>query len=692
MNQWTISKQIYACAGVVIGLLALLAVVSLIATAKLSGAFTDYRTTARQTQLTSFLIEDLFKTRLAAFSYRLQASDEKAQAVDASVREIIGGREKALALFSQTPEALVVLDEVEQSISQYQDAFADMKALQDERNAQVPVLAQIGLKGRKQLSQIMQTAFEDGDPVAAYYAARAQESLMLARFYGERFLLDNTRADLDEASGHIAQGLEVAATLLTELQNPRRYALAQATIEDLKRYDEGLSKVSKVIFARNEIQANTLDKLGPVMQAKYKTLFDNAVLAQDTIGPRGAATAKITLILVALIGIGSLIAGTLLAMKIGKRVSAQVSNMAAIMSAVAKGDLDKDVPGAELDNELGRMARALAVFKKTGKEAKELAAQTEAARAQKEHDDAKLAAEQAQSQKNKEEDMAAELRRQKRVSDCVEAFTSGVGEVLTRVSSGTLQLNETAAKMTQIADTTKEQSTSVASASEQAATNVSSVASAAEELSASLREVTQRVVDASTLAQNASTEAERTNEIVDGLTSSVQEISSVTGLIQEIAEQTNLLALNATIEAARAGEAGKGFTVVASEVKTLAAQTGKATEDIAKQIDRMQAVTKEAVAAISSVNTSVQRIDESATAVAAAAEEQTAVTAEISANVQQAALGTRNVTDNIVAVSSKATETGDIAGVVRDASEQLSGEAERLNALVETFVEDVRAA
>ena len=692
MSGWSVSKQIYSLAGIVIGLLALLAVVSLVATALLSSAFTDYRAAARQTQLTSILIEDLFETRIASFGYRLEASDEKAEVIDTSVQEIASGRERATALFEGDEQALATLDKVATSIAEYRAAFAAMKALQEKREVIVPQLSETGLKAREQLTEIMETAFKDGDPVAAFYAGKVQESVMLARLYGERFLLDNKQVDLTEAHNRIEAALEVSATLLTELQNPRRYALAEATIKGLQTYDALLKDVSAVIFERNGIQTGQLDKIGPDMQTQYKTLFQNAVELQDTIGPRGATTAKVTLIVVAVLAVIALALGIGLAMKIGQRISGQVIHMAQIMSDVAKGNLDRDVPGADRDNELGRMARALEVFKQTGKEAKKLAEETEAARLQKERDDAERAAQEAEARKRKEEDMEAELARQSRMNDKVKEFTDGVGDIIKRLSSGTVTLNETATQMTDIADTTQEQSTSVASASEQAATNVSSVASAAEELSASLREVAERVVDASKLAQEASKNAERTNEIVDGLTSSANEISSVTALIQDIAEQTNLLALNATIEAARAGDAGKGFTVVASEVKALAAQTGKATEDIARQIDRMQQVTKDAVAAIDSVNGSVKRIDESASAVAAAAEEQTAVTAEISSSVQQAALGTRDVTQNIVTVSEQATETGGIAGVVRDASAQLSDDAQQLNALVDVFVQDLQAA
>ncbi|MEM6682154.1 MAG: methyl-accepting chemotaxis protein [Pseudomonadota bacterium] len=692
MSDWRISKQIFACVGAVIALLAVLAIVSFGATERLATAFTDYRAAARQTQLTSLLIEDLAKARLAAFSYRVAASDQKAAVVDQGVKEIIAGRDRALELFADDPKALAALEDVTKSISQYQDAFAAMKALQGKRETLVPRIATIGPKARKQLTEIMESAYQDGDPVAAYYAGKVQESLMLGRFYSERFLLDNKQADLDTAKQRFATALDVSKTLLSELQNPRRYALAEATVEDLTLYLETLDQVAKVIFERNTLQTGTLDRLGPAMAAKYQEIFDAAVATQDYIGPRSAQTAQIALILVPVISILAIGFGIFLAMKIGRKISGQIISLSEIMSDVAEGDLDKQVPGADKENELGEMARALEVFKDTGKQARKLADETEAARQQKARDDAARTEQDAEAQRLKEQSMQAELERQNRVSERVQSFTEGVADIISKVASGANELNTSSTQMSDIADTTQQQSSGVASAAEQASANVSSVASAAEELSASLREVTERVLDASNLAREASKDAERTHEIVDGLTSAADEISSVTTLIQDIAEQTNLLALNATIEAARAGDAGKGFTVVASEVKTLAAQTGKATESIAKQIDKMQEVTAKAVEAINGINKSVTRIDESASAVAAAAEEQSAVTAEISSSVQQVATGTRDVTENIKTVSERAVQTGDIAMMVSSASDQLNGDAKRLSALVEAFVEDMQAA
>jgi len=187
-------------------------------------------------------------------------------------------------------------------------------------------------------------------------------------------------------------------------------------------------------------------------------------------------------------------------------------------------------------------------------------------------------------------------------------------------------------------------------------------------------------------------EANRTSEVVTGLANATDRIGQVVILIQDIANQTNLLALNATIEAARAGDAGKGFAVVASEVKSLAQQTARATEEISQQIADVQGSTNTAVEAIKQISVTIKRSHEIAAAIAAAIEEQTAATREIARNVEQAAQGTEDVTQNIVRVSAAAEESSEAAGSVRSSAADLGQQSSTLNGLVQSFLDDVKAA
>ena len=218
------------------------------------------------------------------------------------------------------------------------------------------------------------------------------------------------------------------------------------------------------------------------------------------------------------------------------------------------------------------------------------------------------------------------------------------------------------------------------------------VASAAEEMSASVTEISRQVHDSSRIAADAVKQAERTDVRINELLQAAGRIGDVVKLITAIAEQTNLLALNATIEAARAGEAGKGFAVVAQEVKQLASQTAKATDEIRVQISGMQSATQESVAAIKEIGETISRISQIATAVAAAVEEQGASTQEIARNIQEAAKGTAQVSGNITEVTRGASATGSASSQVLVSARSLSTESSQLKMKVAKFLATVRAA
>jgi methyl-accepting chemotaxis protein len=234
--------------------------------------------------------------------------------------------------------------------------------------------------------------------------------------------------------------------------------------------------------------------------------------------------------------------------------------------------------------------------------------------------------------------------------------------------------------------------TTVAAASEEASTNVQSVASATEEMASSVGEISRQVQESARMAGDAVGQARATTERVSELSKAASRIGDVVELINTIAGQTNLLALNATIEAARAGEAGRGFAVVASEVKALAEQTAKATGEIGQQISGIQAATNDSVGAIKEISSTIERLSEISSAIAAAVEEQGAATQEIARNVQQAAQGTQQVSSNITDVQRGATETGTASSQVLSAAQMLSNDSSRLKTEVSKFLTNVRAA
>ena len=283
-------------------------------------------------------------------------------------------------------------------------------------------------------------------------------------------------------------------------------------------------------------------------------------------------------------------------------------------------------------------------------------------------------------------------KRRQWLGELVESFEAEIGEMIQTVVASSGQLNGTARRMDGVAARSTQQAASVATVAGQTAINVQTVAAASDELAASIHEITQQVTNSQRVAGQAADEAERSDATVHALVEAAQKVGGVVELIHSIATQTNLLALNATIEAARAGEAGKGFSVVASEVKNLASQTARATEEITGQIKSMQSLSGDTAAAIRGIAGTIATIDQIAAGIAAAVEEQNAATSEIARNVQQAADGTSRVSSDIARVNEAAAETGSAAAELLSASEELAMRADAMRSRVSAFLGTLRAA
>jgi methyl-accepting chemotaxis protein len=341
---------------------------------------------------------------------------------------------------------------------------------------------------------------------------------------------------------------------------------------------------------------------------------------------------------------------------LGRSIADPINAMTAAMRRIAGGDTSTAIPALQRRDEVGAMAQSVQIFKDNMIEATRLRGEQDVLKAQ------------------------ADAEKKLLLGRMADEFEGGVRASLDKLSGAASDMQTTSKSMSATAGEASHQATSVAAVAEQASANVQTVAAATEELSSSVSEIGRQVAQSTAIAGQAVAEANRTNVTVQGLSAAAQKIGDVVKLISDIASQTNLLALNATIEAARAGEAGRGFAVVANEVKSLASQTAKAN------------ATAEAVEAIESIGRTIGAINEIASAISIAVEQQGSATQEIARNVQQAAQGTNQVSSNIAAVNREAGKTGSAANQVLSSAEQLSSQAATLRADVDRFLANIRAA
>ncbi|EJW11861.1 methyl-accepting chemotaxis sensory transducer [Rhodovulum sp. PH10] len=377
------------------------------------------------------------------------------------------------------------------------------------------------------------------------------------------------------------------------------------------------------------------------------------------------------------LALGLSIGGLALALVVGaagflvawRRIARPLGRLTSSMRELADGNFDVVLAGLGRGDEVGEIAGAVEAFK------------IKAAEKARQEVEAKAAA-----------DMAAAAERRREMQRLADAFEGAVGEIIETVSSASTELEASAGTLTRTAEATQDHVASAAETSGQASANVQSVASATTEMTASIDEIGRQVQESARIAHDAVEQARSTDAKIDQLSEAAGRIGDVVQLIKAIAEQTNLLALNATIEAARAGEAGKGFAVVAQEVKQLASQTGKATGDIAAQIAGMQSATQDSVVAIEAIGTTIGRIAEISSAIAAAVAQQGAATGEIARNIQQASHGTAALASTIEEVHHGARETGSASAQVLVSAQALAGESNRLKLEVGRFLATVRAA
>jgi methyl-accepting chemotaxis protein len=499
-----------------------------------------------------------------------------------------------------------------------------------------------------------------------------EASLIVSNALGTGKAAPETRVAFTKFNGGADAAWSALELTASGMQLPPAISSAMAATKTAYFEPQYLSLRERLLtqIASGEKAEMTANQWTPITVGRLSAAVGVAESALDAAKDRAAtlrSTAQRSLSMQLSLLIGAIALALGAQMIIARRVIKPLHTMRDAMLKVAAGDLAVDTGDAARKDEIGALAGALETFKQQ-------------------------AADKVRIEAQERERNAGATARQQAIESHVGEFESMVRQTLNQLGEASGQMRTTSAGLSTVSRQTNTRVQEAEKASGEASMSVETVAAASEQLSASINDISQQAAHAAGIASRAVNQARDTDGTVQGLAQSAGRIGEVVGLINTIAAQTNLLALNATIEAARAGEAGRGFAVVASEVKSLASQTAKATEEISEQIADIQKVAGEAIDAIKNIGGIIGEVNEVATAIAAAVQEQGAATQEITRSTQFAAKGTKNVSDNITGVKADADAAAAAADDVKQASKTLETQSQHLGNQVTEFLGKIRAA
>jgi len=509
-------------------------------------------------------------------------------------------------------------------------------------------------------NRLVDAAVATHDPAMAEAAANVNAAVLLVRVANWRFM-----ASLDKAGPATfktnSEKAEAAVAALQKAANPEVVALVAPVQAALAAYDRDFDGFSTPKLQAENLYEQQMRPQIQAMQGKLDTAVTSLKQAFDAANTESVAIISSASRLVEILAAVGLLIGAGLAFTIGRGITRPLAGMTSAMTRLAGGDRGIEVPAKDNTDEIGAMARAVEVFKQDA-----------------------IAKHEMEEKQTREQ--AAQARRQEEIGQLVGFFGRSVSGVFSTLANASANMTQRSTALEQSATETGSQTTLVMSEVEQTAATVQTVAAASQELSSSIEEIGRQAGESQRISTAAMQQSDEVVQKVAELRTAAEQIGTVVELINSIAGQTNLLALNATIEAARAGDAGKGFAVIASEVKSLAAQTAKATDQIGGQIGAIQSATLRAAEAIQGIADTVRKVNEIAMAIAAAVVEQAAATQEIARSVELVSGNTANVAQSMERVKGAVSDNSETATEVKRTASTLSQEAGTLSGEVKDFL------
>ena len=633
---------------------------------RVSAGVASYRNSVAEADLARNIDRELISYRALVRYYVVTGKEEDAQAAltaETSLKDAIDQSMRG----TTKPAGLEQITRLAREFRIFTKIFADILRIKRESALMTQnQLARSANMLRYKLDDLPSNADDAELPAIEFGAKKANAQFQAVTALATAFVVNADQAVAASAVARL-KFVENALRAITSTNEKIRQGLKEAATL-LDEYRQALTKLIENSTEIGQLTAEMADSAAAIVKGASAMKTD-LLSDQQRLESESDATIGETERLIVMLAAGGFLLGALLALLLGKQISRPMIAMCKAMRELANGNFDVVLPGLGRSDELGEMAGAVEEFKMQ-------------AIAKAERDAA------AQDAQNR----ASSAARRAELIRFADDFEAAVGSIVSNVSASAVQLEQAAGTLTRTAETTQGLSSQVAGASEQASSNMQSVAAATEELSISVDEIGRRVRESNQIAEAAVLQAQQTDGRIGKLSRAAQEIGDVVKLITAIAEQTNLLALNATIEAARAGEAGRGFAVVAFEVKSLASQTAKATDEISSHILSMQGATQESVAAIKEIGGTIARISSIASTIASAVQQQSSATQEIARSVQSVAQGTHQAAANITKVNRGATETGSASEDVLNSARTLSSESTRLRQELGRFMANIRAA